>query len=880
MTGGDKPVDTRSPVTATPIHLQGEGGPLLRLFDRLVLAHPILFLALALLFSGFFLSQIPLFKLDASSESLVLENDEDLAYYRKIADAYATADFLIITWTPKDTLLSDASVEGLKGLKRDLLEMDWVDSITSVLDVPLLDSPRVTFGQLKEGTRSLETHPDVDRALALKEFRTSPIYKNLLVSEDGKTSAVQVNLKRDQKYLRLLNHRNTLRNKEYESGLTPEEKIEYQKAQADFKAYLAEVLNRQETNVAHVRAIMDRYRNVADLFLGGVPMITVDIIEFIRHDLVAFGFGVFAFLVVALWFFFRKVRWVGLPLVCCGLTALTMIGFLGFVDWRVTVISSNFVSILIIVTMQLTIHLIVRYGELKGEFPDWDQRRLVKETVGFMTKPCFYTAITTIAAFSSLVVSGIRPVIDFGWMMTIGIVCGFALSFILWPSMQMLMRPTDAVSDYDRTHAFTLGIATQTKKHRGKILFTGAALAVWCVFGILNLKVDNRFIDYFRESTEIYQGLEVIDRQLGGTTPLEIVIEPEADYYEYLKELAAQKPEDRYEDPFSGDAMDDEEGGGDFEEEGFGDPFQEEGPPGSTVENFWFNNDKLSEIEKIHDWLTAQPEIGKVQSIATLYKVIRHLNKGDNLDDSDLTILKPLLPKTVQDALVQPYLSPDSNQARINMRIVEAFPGLHRKALVEKLEKYIEEEMGYARDRFRFTGMAILYNNMLYSLYDSQITTLGMVFAAILIMFIILFRNVLLAILAMPPTVLAAGMILGIMGWFGIPLDMMTITIASITIGIGVDDTIHYIHRFQEEFEKDRDYKAAMDRTHGSIGRAIYYTSVVVTFGFSILALSNFIPTIYFGLLTGLAMVLALINNLTLLALLILKFKPLGPENA
>ncbi|QPJ61295.1 MAG: MMPL family transporter [Candidatus Nitronauta litoralis] len=865
--------NSNSPDESTSTPSKGFGGWLLSAFDKIVLGHPLVSMILALLFSGFFLYQFPSFKLDASSESLVLENDDDLAYSRQIADAYATAEFLIITWTPKDGMLSEASLTGLANLKKELLALDWIESITSVLDVPLLDSPRITFGQLKEGTRSIETHPDVDRSLALKEFKTSPIYKNLLVSADGKTSAIQVNIRRDQKYETLLNRRNALRNKEYAGTLTPEEQIEYQKAKAEFKAYLAIVNVQQEKNIQAVRDIMDRYRDVADLFLGGVPMITVDIIEFIRHDLITFGLGVFAFLIFALWFFFRKVRWVSLPLVCCGLTALTMIGFLGFVDWRVTVISSNFVSILIIVTMQLTIHLIVRYGELKAEFPDWDQRRLVRETVSFMTRPCFYTAITTIAAFSSLVVSGIRPVIDFGWMMTIGIVCGFILSFVLWPSIQMLLAPTKAVSDHDMTHAFTLGIARETKNHKGKILLAGAAATIWCVFGILDLKVDNRFIDYFRESTEIYQGLELIDRQLGGTTPLEVVINPEADYYEYLKELAAEKPEDQYEDPFG-------DGGDEFEEdeEGFDDPFQE-AKPDSTVENFWFNNDKLSEIEKIHDWLTAQPEIGKVQSIATLYKVIRHLNEGDNLDDADLTILKPLLPENVKEALVDPYLSADANQARINMRIVEAHPGLHRKALIEKLERYIEEEMGYPPDRFRFTGMAILYNNMLYSLYDSQITTLGMVFVSILIMFIILFRNVKLAILALPPTVLAAGMILGLMGWFQIPLDMMTITIASITIGIGVDDTIHYIHRFQEEFAKDRDYKKAMDRTHGSIGRAIYYTSVVVTFGFSILALSNFIPTVYFGLLTGLAMVLALINNLTLLALLILTFKPLGPPS-
>ncbi|MFQ5482547.1 MAG: RND family transporter, partial [Nitrospinaceae bacterium] len=415
-------------------------------------------------------------------------------------------------------------------------------------------------------------------------------------------------------------------------------------------------------------------------------------------------------------------------------------------------------------------------------------------------------------------------------------------------------------------HAFTMAIAHWTKAHRGKILAAAAVLLVWCALGILELKVDNRFIDYFREDTEIYQGMEVIDRELGGTTPLEIIINPDAEYLQFLKELQEGPTEEQFDDPF-----------GEGEAEAFDDPFAESAAADSE-ENFWFNNEKLTAAEQLHDWLTAQPEIGKVLSIATFFKVVRSLNEGKNLDNYDLAVLRNLVPDNVKTALLDPYLSADANQARFTLRIVEAYPGLHRKALVEKIRAHMVDDMGFDPAQFRFTGMAILYNNMLYSLFDSQIATLGMVFVAILVMFIILFRNVPLAFLAMPPTLLAAGMILGIMGWFGIPLDMMTITIASITIGIGVDDTIHYVHRFKEEFAKDPHYMRVIDRCHGSIGRAIYYTSLVVTFGFSILALSKFIPTIYFGLLTGLAMILALANNLTLLALLILVFKPLGPE--
>ena len=146
-------------------------------------------------------------------------------------------------------------------------------------------------------------------------------------------------------------------------------------------------------------------------------------------------------------------------------------------------------------------------------------------------------------------------------------------------------------------------------------------------------------------------------------------------------------------------------------------------------------------------------------------------------------------------------------------------------------------------------------------------------------MFMILFRNFYLSLIAIIPNILAAGLVLGIMGWFGVPLDMMTITIAAITVGIAVDHAIHYIHRFKIEFIKERNYRATVNCCHGSIGKAIYYTAITITVGFSILALSDFIPTVYFGLLTGLAMLVALMNNLTLLPILIIIFKPLGRES-
>ena len=832
------------------------GSRLSHYYEKVVLKRPwisLLFVALVLVFFGL---EIRNFKLDASAESLVLEKDEALRYYRSISKIYSSNDFLIITYTPFEDILSENSLADLQELRDDLSQLEEIESVVSILDVPLLNSPNVKLSKLSTDIRTLQS-PGLDKELARKEFLDSPIYRKLLMSFDGKTTALQVIFKRDETYFSLMNKRNQLKEKKLEFRLTNEESAELNKAIRKFKEYHARTIDAQRKTIEAVREIMDKHRDKAEMFLGGVPMIVADMISFIEDDLVFFGFGILCFLILALTFFFRKLRWVILPLSCCTISALVMVGFLGFMDWRVTVISSNFTSLMLIITMSLTIHLIVRYNDLLAETPDLDQRTLVLNTVRLMVTPCFYTAITTIVAFCSLVVSGIRPVIDFGWMMTMGITVAFSLNFIFFPAVLILLNPERAGSSADPTRTLTLVIASFTQKNSKKILFFSLVLAVFSVVGISKLEVENRFIDNFKSTTEIYQGMKVIDTQLGGTTPLEIIIDPDKEFFEFLKDLEKEEKEE-LEDEFRDEFEDEEE---------------------KTEHNYWFHPDMLLKVEKIHDYLNSLPVVGKVQSIATSMKVFRTLNDGKMPDDFDLAIIRKKMPEDVKKTLVSPYLSEDANQVRITMRLMETDPTLRRKALINKINRFLVQDMNFAEENVHFTGMVVLYNNMLQSLYRSQILTIGAVFFAILVMFIILFRNIYLSFIAIIPNILAAGLVLGIMGWFGVPLDMMTITIAAITIGIAVDHAIHYIHRFKVEFVKERNYRATVNRCHGSIGKAIYYTAITITVGFSILALSNFIPTVYFGLLTGMAMLVALMNNLTLLPLLIIIFKPLGKES-
>ena len=819
-------------------------------YRRWVVEKPLVSLMMVLLVVGFFSSHISSFKLDASAESLVLENDNSLQYYRTISKSYGSDDFLIITYAPFKDLMSDTVIEDLRLLSNELTKLERVHSIDSILNVPLLNSPRVEISKLDTDIRTLETL-GVDRAMARKEFLESPIYKNLLMSPDGKTTIIRINFKRDEKYFSLMYRRNDLRDKKNGSGLDKKEKVIFVKAQQEFSDYHAQVLEDEEKLIKNVRNIMNQHRDNAEMFLGGVPMITSDMIGFIKHDLKTFGLGVLFLLFFRLSLFFKKFRWVALPISCCIITVLIMVGFLGFMDWRVTVISSNFVSILLIINMSLTIHLIVRYQDINNSNPGLSQKELVWQTVRLMAQPCFYTAITTIVAFTSLIISGIRPVIDFGWIMTIGIALAFGLNFVFFPAILMLLEPESSGSSKDSTRNFTLAIARFANRNRKAILYGSVLLALISIAGVAKLEVENRFIDHFKSNTEIYQGMEVIDKQLGGTTPLDIIINPDQKYFDYLKEA---------------------------EQEVFDDPFAEASE--EVKNNYWFNSNMLDRVEKIHDYLESLPEVGKVQSISTLIKVFTQLDNGRKPDDYDLALIRKLMPNNVKDSLVNPYLSQDANQVHINMRLIESDPSLRRSQLIKKIRTHLVQKLKFNPDTIHFTGMVVLYNNMLQSLYRSQILTIGMVFLSIMLMFMILFKSVPMALIGIVPNLLAAGTVLSLMGWIGIPLDMMTITIAAITVGIAVDDTIHYIHRFETEFKLDQNYLASMERCHGSIGKAIYYTSVTITLGFSILSLSEFMPTIYFGLLTGVAMVVALIGALTLLPLLIVLFRPLGETNA
>jgi hypothetical protein len=820
----------------------------------LVLRLPRVTLFLAALVIGYFAYYSTDFRLDASADSLVLENDEALQYYRAISARYGSDEFLVVTYSPFDDMFAPHVLADLARLRDQLAAVPTVGSVLSLLDVPLVQSPPVSLDEIERDVRTLEDE-GTDLELARKELLTSPIYHQLIISENGRTTAIQVNFERDAEHTALLDAREQLREMRLTRSLTPQDTVRLKEVSQRYDVYNAAVQKEQAAAIAKVRIIMDDHRSMATLYLGGVPMIAADSVEFIRQDLVSFGAGVVGFLVVLLAIAFRRPRWVLLPIITCSATGLTMLGVLGYFDWPVTVVSSNFISLLLIITLSLTVHLIVRYDELHHLSPDADQKTLVYETIQSKFLPCLYAALTTIVAFGSLLVSGIHPVIEFGRMMAIGVSIGFVYVFTLFPAAMLILKPGQPVYKRDFASLFTKGLAWGVQ-HGGVVIFAlFIGIAGVGLTGITKLSVENRFIDYYKDTTEIYRGMELIDKELGGTTPLEVIIDAPADLG---LEDAAEAFEDDFDDDFDDDWLD-----------------EEDEDAGITTTSYWFNSNRLPEVARIHDYLDGLPETGKVLSITNTMRVLAQVDPDVAHDDFLLSIVYKRLPQELHDLLVAPYLSEDGNQIRFAIRVFETDANLRRNELITRIETHLTQEFGLEPEQVHLTGMLVLYNNMLQSLYTSQIMTLGVVFLSILAMFLVLFRNLRMAILGIIPNILSAGLVLGLMGWRGIPLDIMTITIAAICIGIAVDNTIHYVHRYTAEFAIDGDTWAAITRSHASIGKAMYYTSVSIALGFSILALSNFVPTIYFGLLTGFAMLVALLANLTLLPLLIAWFKPI-----
>ena len=818
------------------------------IYKKLVIDFPKFTLALIFVLLSFSVFHAKNFNLDASSDALLLEGDPDLKYLREVNETYGSKDFLVLTYTPVSSFIDKETILNLQLLKSKIEKLTWVDSVITVIDVPLLKS---TDEGLMERLKNYKTlaYPEIDRKRGFDEIINSPIYKNYVISEDGKTSGIVVYLKKDERLAEYIKVKDKYFNQSIETGLSKKEKINYKKFLNEYEEYKNLYNIRNHQNITEIRDVISKYGENAKIHLGGIPMIADDMMSYIKSDIVVFGIGVFIFIILTLWFIFRNFKWVVMPLLGCATSVIIMVGLLGLIGWKVTVISSNFIALMLILNMAMNIHVTVRFLQLKKEFPQLTKDEAVFEASKKMMLPILYTVLTTICAFLSLVFSGIKPIIDFGWMMTLGLIVSLLVTFLLLPSLLNLFSSNDEIDVKDTEKSFITSALGSFAKNN-KILIFGSALLVviFSIVGIFKLEVENSFINYFDKETEIYKGMKKIDDDLGGTTPLNIILK----FPVKKKEIKEENDE--------------------FDE------WEEENETNEDKAKYWFTRDKMDKIIKVHDYLDSLPEIGKVLSFGSILRVAEDLNNKE-LQSLEIAVLYSKIPEAIKKEIVTPYISVDEDEARISLRIKDSLENLRRNDLIKKINSDLNTKLGLDKDEYKLAGVLILFNNLLQSLFKSQILTLGIVMLGIFLMFLVLFRNIVLASIGVVPNFIAAFFILGIIGLLGIPLDMMTITIAAITIGIAVDNSIHYIYRFKEEFKKINNYNKTLDRCHSTVGVAILNTSITIVFGFSILVLSNFIPTIYFGVFTGIAMLLAMISVLTLLPKLLLVYKPFGEES-
>ena len=782
------------------------------------------------------------FNLDASSDALLLEGDEDLKYLREINDRYGSKDFLVLTYSPVSSFTEKETILNLQLLKSKIEKLTWVDSVITIIDVPLLKS---TDEGLMDRLKNYKTlaYPEIDRERGFEEILNSPIYKDYVISKDGKTSGIVVYLKKDQRLAEYIKVKDKFYNQLISQGLTKDEKSNYKNFLKEYEDYKNLYNLRNHQNIAEIRDVIKKYGESAKIHLGGIPMIADDMMSFIKSDIIVFGIGVFVFIVLTLWLIFRDIKWVFMPLLGCSTSVIIMIGLLGLIGWKVTVISSNFIALMLILNMAMNIHVTVRFLQLKKEFPQLSKENAVLEASKKMMLPILYTVLTTICAFLSLIFSDIKPIIDFGWMMTLGLTVSLIVTFILLPTLLNIFAAENEIKIKSTEKSFVTSILASIAKNNTKLILTITIFIILAsIIGISKLQVENSFINYFDKKTEIYKGMKKIDEQLGGTTPLNIILK-----------FPTKSKKIENDDEFS--------------------EWDEDIENNEEKSKYWFTRDKMDKILKVHDYLDSLPEVGKVLSFGSILRVAEDLNNKE-LQSLEIAVLYSKIPEEIKKEIVSPYISVEKDEARISVRIKDSLKNLRRNDLINKINKDLSSKLGFEKDEYKLAGVLILFNNLLQSLFKSQILTLGIVMLGIFAMFFILFRNITLSLIGIVPNFIAAFFILGIIGLMGIPLDMMTITIAAITIGIAVDNSIHYIYRFREEYDKIKDYNKTLDRCHNTVGIAILNTSITIVFGFSILVLSNFIPTIYFGVFTGIAMLLAMISVLTLLPKLLLIYKP------
>ena len=757
----------------------------------------------SLIFTSFYIRD---FRIDASSDSLVSQNDEDFKYFSYYQDLFPTKNSLVIA-IKSNSKIDRVLIEEIEKISKKLSDLPEVYSVFTINKAPILLLNKTNLLDLAND--NYETIIDTNLAIkdVLNEFAKSPIYSDQIINENKNITSIVIFLNENNKALDLKENKNLYL------------------SQGKYYSIKTEIDKERNELIKKIRNIITNSNKDFTYYLGGVEMISSDVISYVKNDILTFSLIVLLIIILILFIIFRRVKWVFAILFTSISAVYLSIGLAGFINFEITAVSANFLSLMFVLSISMNVHIMNNY--LQRDIK-------IIENFRMMFWPCFYTFLTTIVAFVSLVISDIKPVIDFGIIMIIALLIVLISSFVILPLIVSFFLKEE--KSYSLNLSFLKSFYPFAYKNSKYILGLNILIFFISLYGITNLNVENSFIKYFKKNTEIYKGMYLIDNELGGTTPLDIILKFKNDDQIIDTTIKAEEEDDlEIEDDFFSDDL-----------------FGEEN-------NIWFTNEKIETIKFVHQYLESRIEIGKVTSIYSLIDTANQINKSD-LSMFELSVLYNEIPIDYKTDLIDPYLNVEKNMIKISTRVKDS-KDIKRNDLINDINSFLLNEFDNLEE-FKVNGLLVLYNNMLKSLFSSQIKSLGFVILAIFIMFVILFRSLKLSIIGIIPNIFASTFILGLIGLLKIPLDIMTITIAAISIGIAVDNTIHYIYRYKENLKLGRNHSEMIEKTHLTVGNAVLITSIAITAGFLTLCLSNFVPTVYFGLFTSLAMIFAMIGVL------------------
>ncbi|WP_049724004.1 efflux RND transporter permease subunit [Gilvimarinus polysaccharolyticus] len=760
------------------------------------------------------------FKIDASADTLLTKGNKLYLQTQVVNERFSPQEFLLIAYQPKDhKVLSQKTFNNIAKLSAQLEQIERVESVRSILNVPLLSLAKgglsADSGAKKWTIEQSNFSPSV-----LKEvFTDHPIFEDLVINKAQTATALQVLFKPNKQLSDIDSKITALQEKALEHELSDNDQETLQTLQTKAAPLLRTLTQQRNQEIAKIRELIKPYEAESKIYLGGAHVLGYQLINIIKNDLSIFGGAIAGMICLVLFVIFGKTRWVLIPVLCCLSSVICTVGLFGLLGFKATVISSNFIALQLILTLAIVVHLIVQYREYSNANPEWQQKQLVIETFARKVQPCFYAGITTSIGFASLVFTDIQPVISFGWMMIIAMTLSISVSLLLFPATLSLLKREQPGKRSRWANKLLQANASWIQKHpRWPILTSLMVLAIGCS-GLFFLSVENSFINYFRDSTKVHQELSFIDQEFGGSTPLQLV----------------------YTLP--------------------------EKPANTDLE---FTARDIQTLQLIQAALERHKGVGDTLSVVNFTQLAQQINDAKPLTEYELNAVYWSMDESLKNDLLGSYFNKEERQVRISTRIQDTTEGLNRADLLAGIHADMEK-LAIPQDRYQLTDLFVLYQNILDKLFRSQILALGIVYVLLLLSFWALFRSFKIALIGITPNILTTIAVLGFMGWMAIPLDLMTITIASIAMGIAVDDTIHYIHRYREELTNG-DSAHALERTHMSVGYALLYTTTIITLGFLLLVFSDFVPSVQFGLLTSLAMLIALLSDLTLLPVLLKRF--------